>query len=130
MKKYFGIGLLACSLIAAGGTGAYIEKVKDNTAPASFMQQGMGSGKLAQMMNSANSNNIQPLAGNQQNNSQDNAFEQMLPYMKKMHPGLSDQQLKALYDEMMGPNGACSQMMGGVDGTTGTASGTSTGGNL
>ena len=45
-------------------------------------------------------------------------FEEMLPFMKKMHPNLSDDQLKDLYDQMMGPSGACSNMMGNFNGNT------------
>ena len=104
MKKNLAVGLFAIALIAAGGTGAYIANAKETTQdPIYFMQQkGMGQSQMTQMMNSSNSDQTQQLKQGQKS-----TFEQMLPYMKKMHPNLSDEQLKSLYESMHGPNGAC-----------------------
>jgi hypothetical protein len=108
MKKSIVAGLFAAGLIVAGGTGFSVAHSQAKTQdPVYFMQQGMGNG---QMMNSVSTN------GNQKQNSQ-SSFEQMLPYMKKMHPDLSDDQLKSLYEQMMGSNGACSNGQGAT-GTT------------
>lgn len=110
MKKNLVAVLFAAGLIVAGGTGFAVAHSQAKTQdPAYFMQQGMGNGQMTQMMNSVSTN------GNQKQNSQ-SSFEQMLPYMKKMHPNLSDDQLKSLYEQMVGSNGACSN----DHGTTGT----------
>jgi hypothetical protein len=103
MKKNLLTGLIAVGLITAGGTGFVMAKAQQKTQdPVYFMQQGMAQGQMTKMMNSANTSN------KQLEQSSDSAFEQMLPYMKKMHPGLSDEQLKALFEQMHGANGPCS----------------------
>lgn len=108
MKKNVMAGLVAAGLIIAGGTGFALENAKVKAQNTSYsMQQRMGN---VQMMKSVSTD------GTQKQNDQ-STFEQMLPYMKKMHPNLSDDQLKALYDKMMGPNGACSNGQG-MMGTT------------
>lgn len=111
MKKNLVAGLFAAGLIVVGGTGFAVAHSQGKTQdPVYFMQQGMGNGQTTQMMNSVSTN------GNQKQNAQ-SSFEQMLPYMKKMHPNLSDDQLKSLYEQMMGSNGACSNSQGAT-GTT------------
>lgn len=109
MKKNLVAGLFAVGLIVAGGTGFAMTNVKAQD-PANGMHQGMGNSQMTQMMNSVSTN------GTQKQNDQ-STFEQMLPFMKKMHPNLSNEQLKDLYEKMMGPNGACSKgMMGTTNG--------------
>jgi hypothetical protein len=110
MKKSLAAGLFAVGLIAAGVTGFALTNVKANSQdPAGAMLKGMGNSQMTQMMKSVNTN------ATQKQNDQ-STFEQMLPFMKKMHPNLSDEQLKALYEQMMGPNGACSNGMMGTNG--------------
>jgi ABC-type cobalt transport system substrate-binding protein len=38
------------------------------------------------------------------------SFEQMLPYMQKMHPDWSEGELQQMYEDCHGPNGAASGM--------------------
>lgn len=107
MKKNLVVGLMAIGLIAAGGTGLYFEKAKENSqGPIYYMQQGMGGAQMT---------NVTKTGTKWQTANQNSGFEQMLPYMRKMHPGLSDAQLKSLYESMHGPNGAC---MGNYQGGT------------
>jgi hypothetical protein len=118
MKKNLAAGLVAVGLIAAGGTGFMMGHAKENTQnPVYYMQQqGVAKGQMTQMMNTTNTNT----SGAQllkQNPSI--SFEEMLPYMKKMHPDLSDAQLKALFEQMHGPNGACSNGQGMMGSTSG-----------
>jgi hypothetical protein len=111
MKKNLVAGIFAVGLIAAGGTGFALANVKEKVQdPVFSMQQGMGNSQMTQMMQSVSN------GGTQKQNDQ-SSFEQMLPYMKKMHPNLSDDQLKALYEQMMGSNGACGNGQG-MMGTT------------
>lgn len=111
VKKNLLTGLIAVGLITAGGTGFVMAKAQEKTNdPVYFMQQNMGQGNMTQMMKTTNTKQ-----------DSNNGFEQMLPYMKKMHPNLSDEQLKALYEQMHGQNGACSNVNGqGMMGTKNT----------
>ncbi|WP_410768889.1 FAD/FMN-containing dehydrogenase [Fontibacillus sp. BL9] len=47
-----------------------------------------------------------------------NFFERMLPYAKQMHPDLSDEQIKEMYDNCHGGNGT-QGMMGTSPGRSG-----------
>lgn len=108
MKKNVLTALLAVGLITAGATGFAMAKVQEKTQdPVYFMQQNLGQGQMTQMMKTTSKSDQQ---SDQNVNSN---FEQMLPYMKKMHPNLSDEQLKALYEQMHGANGACSNVNNG-----------------
>jgi hypothetical protein len=95
MKKNLVAGLFAVGLIVAGGTGYYLAGANDNVLdPAVMMQQHKDAGSMVQMMNSTNVKEDQT--------SKDNGFKQMLPFMKKMHPNLSDEELKSFYEKMHG----------------------------
>ncbi|MDP4087274.1 MAG: hypothetical protein Q8934_22175 [Bacillota bacterium] len=122
MKKNLVAGIFAVGLIVAGGTGYYMASAKDHSAnPRVFMQQqGMNANSMIQMMDSSSNKEKQQV--------KDKTFEQMLPYMKKMHPKLSEEQLKSLYEDMMGENGStgCQGMMGNLN-EDNTAKSTSTG---
>lgn len=110
MNKNVVAGLIAVGLIISGGTGLYAAYAKENASPAASMSpQMMGTPQMTQMMNSTNIDAMQKMMQNK-----NVTFEQMLPYMKKMHPGLSDEQLKALYNQMHGMNGStnCSNVQG------------------
>jgi hypothetical protein len=100
MKRNLVAGLFAVGLIAAGGTGYYLASGQDNpTSPRVMMQQnGQDNGSMIEMMNSSNVKDDQT--------SKDNGFKQMLPFMKKMHPNLSEEELKSFYESMHGANGA------------------------
>jgi hypothetical protein len=100
MKRNLVAGIFAVGLIAAGGTGYYLAGAHDNPAnPKVMMQQnGIDNDSMIEMMNSSNVKEDQT--------SKDNGFKQMLPFMKKMHPNLSDEELKSLYEGMHGENGA------------------------
>jgi hypothetical protein len=131
MRKNLLTGLIAVGLIAAGGTGFAMAKVQQKTQdPVYFMQeQGMGQGQMTQMMNTTNQSNTSTNKSDQELN---NAFEQMLPYMKEMHPNLTDDQLKALFEQMHGQNGPCSNAAGngnaaGNSNTTGNNNATENG---
>jgi hypothetical protein len=124
MKKNIAAGVLVAGLIVAGGTGYYLgnAKVHNQVQP-----QTIRTSQVTPMMNTSNVQGLKPLVQKQdqtQNQnpstdpSQNGTFEQMLPFMKKMHPNLTDDQLKNLYDQMMGANGACSSMMGNFNGDT------------
>jgi hypothetical protein len=116
MRKNIAAGVLVAGLIAAGGTGYYLGNAKVNNQ---VQPQTIRTSQVTPMMNTSNVQGLQPLVQKQdqtQNQNQNGTFEQMLPYMKKMHPNLSDDQLKALYDQMMGANGACNNMMGNING--------------
>lgn len=118
MKKNIAAGVLVAGLIVAGGTGYYLGNAKVNNQ---VQLQTIPTSQVTPMMNTSNVQGLQPLVQKQdqtQNPNQKGTFEQMLPFMKKMHPNLSDDQLKALYDQMMGSNGACSNMMGNFNGNT------------
>ena len=118
MKKNIAAGVLVAGLIVAGGTGYYLgnAKVHNQVEP-----QTIRTSQVTPMMSTSNVQGLQPLVQKQNQNqtqNQNGTFEQMLPYMKKMHPNLSDDQLKDLYDQMMGANGACSGMMGNFNRNT------------
>lgn len=111
MKKNFAAGIVVAGLIVAGGAGYFFGNAKDHNQ---VDPQPVRSSQVAPMMNTSNAQGLQPLVQKQnstQNQDQNGTFEQMLPYMKQVHPNLSDDQLKALYEQMMGPNGACSNAM-------------------
>ncbi|MDP4086874.1 MAG: hypothetical protein Q8934_20110 [Bacillota bacterium] len=135
MKRNLVAGLFATGLIIAGGTGAYVAYAKDNANSKVMMgQQGMGTNQMVQMMNSKgmqemmNSNDMQTMMNSmdtkalsekdwkdmqQLMQSKDYSFDHMLPYMKKMHPNLSNEELKSFYDKMHGKDGtaSCSNLM-------------------
>lgn len=135
MKRNLATGLFAVGLIVAGGTGAYVAYAKDNVNSMDMMKQhGMSTNQMAQMMNSngmqemMNSEDMQAMMNSmdtkalsekdwkemqQLMQSKNYSFEQMLPFMKKMHPNLSQEQLKIFYDKMHGKDGnaSCSILM-------------------
>jgi hypothetical protein len=122
MKKNIAAGVLVAGLIVAGGAGYYLGggKVNQQVQP-----QTIRTSQVTPMSNTGYGQGLQPLVQKQAqtqntnpNSNQYGTFEQMLPYMKQMHPNLSDDQLKDLYDQMMGPSGACSNMMGNFNGNT------------
>jgi hypothetical protein len=116
MKKNIAAGFLVGGLIAAGGTGYYLGNANVNSQVQPLT---IRTSQVMPMMNTSNVQGLQPLVQKKdQTQNPNSTFEQMLPYMKKMHPNLSDDQLKALYDQMMGQNGACSNMMGNINGNT------------
>lgn len=134
MKKNLVAGFFAVGLIIVGSTGAYITYAKENSNPNGVMQQGMDTNQMVQMMNSKGMQEMMN-SGDRQTmmNSMDTkalsakdwkemqqlmenknfSFDQMLPFMKKMHPNLSNKQLKDFYDKMHGKDGAasCSQLL-------------------
>lgn len=103
MKKTFVTGVLAAALIATGGTGIYIASAKENPAsPAAFMQQqGIDVNQMTEMMETGNIEDMQKFMNDQNVN-----FGQMKPYMKQMHPDLSNQELEELYKGMHATGGA------------------------
>jgi hypothetical protein len=126
MKKNITAGVLVAGLIVAGGAGYYLgngnAKINNQMEPQTVRMS-----QATPLMNTSNVQGLQPLVQKQDqtqnsnsnpNTNQNGTFEEMLPFMKKMHPNLSDDQLKDLYDQMMGPSGACSNMMGNFNGNT------------
>lgn len=104
MKNSIAAGIMAVVLIAVGGTGFSIMNAKENVQnPSDYMQQRMSGSQMYQMMNSAGSRQVQ---------NQGSTFEQMLPSLKKKYPGLSEGQLKSIYEKMGDANGACSNVQG------------------
>jgi len=98
MNKMVMSGALTAALIVGGGTGFYLANAKGNVpTPAAFMQQRVN---IAPMSNQIKSNGSS-------DDQQSDGFEQMKPYMKQMHPDLSDKQLEQLYESMHGSDGAC-----------------------
>lgn len=120
MRKNLVAGFFAAGLIIAGSTGVYITYAKENGNQKGMMQQGMDTNQMVRMMNSKgmqemmNSMDTKALSANdwkemqQLMHSKNYSFDQMLPFMKKMHPNLSNEQLKGLYDKMHGKDGAAS----------------------
>jgi hypothetical protein len=111
-------GTVPLSPFVAGGTGFYLGNANNNNQ---VQLQTIRTSQATPMMTTGNVQGLQQLVQKQdqtQNPNQNGTFEQMLPFMKKMHPNLSDDQLKALYDQMMGQNGACSNMMGNLNENT------------
>lgn len=115
MKKTFVTGILAAALIVGGGTGVYIASAKEKTVDmGTFMeQQGFDFNQMKEMMNSGNFEAMQNVMENinwkemQKFMEEGNInFGQMKPYMKEMHPNLSDQQLEELYKDMHGTGGS------------------------
>lgn len=103
MKKMIISGALATALIVGGGTGAYMAYAQENnTSPTiSMQQQGMNMGKMMDSMQSSDFEEMQQLMEDGNVN-----FGQMKPYMKQMHPDLSNQQLEEHYKSMHGTGGA------------------------
>ncbi|MFX3624792.1 MAG: hypothetical protein ACE3JP_12350 [Ectobacillus sp.] len=103
MKKTFVMGLLAAGLIVTGGTGIYVAFAEEGPVnSANFMkQQGIDVNQMNEMMQSGNMEDMQKFMEEQNVN-----FGQMKPYMKQMHPELSDQQLEEHYKSMHGTGGA------------------------
>ncbi|TCS77842.1 hypothetical protein [Tepidibacillus fermentans] len=67
-----------------------------------FMKdQGINVDEMYQIMNSGNFDEMKKFMQNQNIN-----FGQMLPYAKQMHPDLSTDQLKGLYESMHGTGGS------------------------
>ncbi|PLR83676.1 hypothetical protein [Bacillus sp. V33-4] len=103
MKKTLVTGVLAAALIATGGTGMYIASAKENPVnPLNFIkQQGVDVNQMTEMMETGNFEDMQKFMDDQNVN-----FGQMKPYMKEMHPDLSDQELEEFYKGMHGIGGA------------------------
>ncbi|WML43201.1 hypothetical protein [Neobacillus sp. PS3-40] len=125
MKKNLVAGILAVGLIVAGGTGVYVAYAKDNTVnpihmmkstnmkemmnshhmqemmKSSDMKEMMKSTDMEEMMKSTDMKEMQKLM-----QSKNFSFDQMLPLMKKIHPNLSNEQIKALYEKMHGKDGS------------------------
>ncbi|MDP4169313.1 MAG: hypothetical protein Q8906_01810 [Bacillota bacterium] len=109
MKKTFVTGLLAVGLIAAGGTGFYMTSASAK-ADGGKMMQSQGMRKLmGGMMNTASADEKQGSMCDKKMNTGEMQkmmkngkmdFESMKPYMKKMHPDLSDKQLEELFKSM------------------------------
>lgn len=134
MKKVLATGALAAALIIGGGTGVYMVYAKGNVSNSitSMMQhQGVNVKQMSEMMNSGNPtqmtemmNSVEPKQMKEMMKSGDAkemqqlmkdkniTFDQMKPFMQKMHPDLSDQQLEDLYNSMHGTGGACSSQKG------------------
>jgi hypothetical protein len=104
MKKLMITGALAAALIAGGGTGAYITYAKENSSnTAVYYMQGNNT-SVRQMSNSLNDRTFEDMQQFMENGNIN--FGQMKPYMKQMHPDLSDQQLEEMYKSMHGTGGA------------------------
>ncbi|MGG5253439.1 hypothetical protein ACQYAD_08075 [Neobacillus sp. SM06] len=103
MKKMIVTGALAAVMIAGGGTGAYLAYAKGNdSSPAAYMQQqGVN---VEQMSNTFDSKDIQGMQDLMKSGNVN--FGQMKPYMQKMHPDLSNQQLEDMYKGMNGTGGS------------------------
>jgi hypothetical protein len=134
MKKALAIAALAATLIIGGGTGVYMVYAKGNISnPTTSMmpQQGVNVKQMTEMMKSGNTTQMTEMMKSidpkqmeemmksgdakemqQLMKDQNITFDQMKPYMQKMHPGLSDQQLEDLYNSMHGTGGACSSQNG------------------
>lgn len=121
MKKKIVAGLFAAGLVVAGGAGYYVGNTKmSEQSPVSLSNT-----QVTPMMNTTNTQGLQQLVqkpNQNQNQDSNSTFEQMLPFMKKMHPNLSDKELKDLFDSMHGKNGSPScnpqAMMGNFNGGT------------
>lgn len=102
MKKTIVTGILAAALIT-GGTGIYMTSALAKENPGTLMQQhqGMDMEQMNDMMNSGNIEDMQEFMESENMN-----FGQMKPYMKKMHPDLSNKQLEEHYKEMHGTGGS------------------------
>lgn len=103
MRKTFLTGMLAASLIAGGGIGIISAQAKDNpdNAGKAKQAQGMDMNQMSEMMESGN-------MGDMQNKMKDGVmnFGQMKPYMKEMHPDLTNQQLEEHYKSMHDTGGS------------------------
>lgn len=115
MRKTILTGILAASLIAGGGIGIISAQAKDNpdTAGKAKQAQGMDMNQMREMMKSGNMGNMQNMMeqgnmGDMQEMMKDGVmnFGQMKPYMKQMHPDLTDQQLEEHYKSMHGTGGS------------------------
>lgn len=104
MKKMMVTGALAAALIVSGGTGYYFANATRSTASSSMLAHHQGV-NVEQMTNQIKSGD----ASDRQNMMQSGnaTFEQMKPFMKKMHPNLSDKELEELFNSMHGAGGAC-----------------------
>ncbi|UOF92281.1 hypothetical protein LSG31_09015 [Fodinisporobacter ferrooxydans] len=109
MKKLM-IGLVAAGLITGLGTAAYAETPPSNDSiQNNAMQQFSPEPVTQNAPTGPGATNAFP------------SFEQMLPYMKQMHPNITDQQFKAMYAAMQSMmNGSNGQMMGGNYGQNGS----------
>ncbi|MDR6121654.1 hypothetical protein QFZ87_001251 [Bacillus sp. SLBN-46] len=103
MKKTIITGALAAALIVGGGTGVYKAFAQGNQPnPAAYMQQqGIN---MEQMTNSMKSGTIEDMQKFMEEGNVN--FGQMKPYMKQMHPDLTDQQLEEFYKGMHGTGGS------------------------
>jgi hypothetical protein len=151
VKKNLVAGILAVGLIVAGGTGVYVAYAKDNTVnpihmmkstnmkemmnshhmqemmkssdmkemmKSTDMEEMMKSTDMKEMMNTKNMKEMQKLM-----QSKNFSFDQMLPLMKKIHPNLSNEQIKALYEKMHGKDGSpsCGDVLKGQTEKTSTS---------
>lgn len=134
MKKVLASGALAAALIIGGGTGVYMVYAKGNVSSSTssmMQQQGANVTQMTEMIKSGNTSqmtemmkSVDPKQMEKMMESSDGkemqqlmkdqniTFDQMKPYMQKIHPGLSDQQLEDLYNSMHGTGGACSSQNG------------------
>src|SRR5579875_3238105 len=114
MKRTIVTGAFVTALIISGGTGAYMAYANGNSpsVKSSMDQPGMNMEQMIKQVKTGDLENMQKLM--KQGNA---SFEQMKTYMKQMHPNLSDQQLKELFNNMHGKAGACNnQKMQGMMG--------------
>ncbi|WP_210365383.1 hypothetical protein [Bacillus sp. REN3] len=126
MNKKVVIVALASALIATGGTGLYMVSANERPSnPAEFMEgKGIGTRNMMDSKKEWDYENMQKFMEGQQPGmdemirsgdfedmqrfmeEQNINFGQMKPYMKKMHPDLSDRDLERMYKGMHGTGGA------------------------
>ncbi len=115
MKKKLIVGLLSFVLIFGLGTTAYLVYAHGNDSDyktlmesqgidvdemESFMEkQGVDVNQMYEIMNSNNWDKMQKFID-------DIDFEQMLPYMQKVHPTLNKQELEDMYNDCKKTNGS------------------------
>ncbi|WP_423799606.1 hypothetical protein [Neobacillus sp. SAB-20_R2A] len=102
MKKMMITGVLTAALIA-GGTGAYTTYAKDQSTNASVYMQ-TREVNTVQLSNSVKSGTFEEMKQFMEDGNVN--FGQMKPYMRQMHPDLSDQQLEEMYKSMHGTGGS------------------------
>jgi hypothetical protein len=101
MKKMIISGALAAALIVGGGTGAYITYAKEGNTNSEVSMQQQGMYQMMEQMQSVDMEEMHNMMEEGKMN-----FGQMKPYMEKMHPDLSTQQLEEHYKSMHGTGGA------------------------
>jgi hypothetical protein len=101
MKKIIISGALAAALIVGGGTGAYMAYAKEGNTISEVPMQQQGMNQMMEKMQSGDMGDMSKMMEDGKMN-----FGQMKPYMEKMHPDLSTQQLEEHYKSMHGTGGA------------------------